>query len=408
MMAPAVRRLVDQAYREIADRDAAYFEHFPIALPADADDGAAEAMRYLARAYCIDVRRGAAADPVSRCMLDAIADAHLAAAGALELALEPRQGLRACDLAAHGYEERTTRHGRRFYVRDAAGPSVLLVSALGIPLAIWSRFILDAGHGLRLILPEMRCGELLEGGMRTPDGLGEHVADLLEVIAADGAAPAFVAGWCNGGRIAIRLARELADAVDGLVLLSVTLRGADTPAAPPSAFEENLARIFLAVSANPGLAAGFVKILKRSSAAVDWSALGDDPEKRAAMLFAMPAKDFAALLQVPMSRPEYLVNYARRTSLDEAFPVMQDLKALGARVLVITGTHDHVVSNAQVLAALNECPSEVLHASIGGAGHYVQDLQYPYFRWLLEHFVRRDEPRAVPRRVRIERHKALS
>ena len=61
MMAPAVRRLVDQAYREIADRDAAYFEHFPIALPADADDGAAEAMRYLARAYRIDVRRGAAA-----------------------------------------------------------------------------------------------------------------------------------------------------------------------------------------------------------------------------------------------------------------------------------------------------------------------------------------------------------
>jgi hypothetical protein len=35
---------------------------------------------------------------------------------------------------------------------------------------------------------------------------------------------------------------------------------------------------------------------------------------------------------------------------------------------------------------LEECGVPVTRATLTGAGHYVQDLQYPYFLWALESF----------------------
>ena len=74
----------------------------------------------------------------------------------------------------------------------------------------------------------------------------------------------------------------------------------------------------------------------------------------------------------------------------------QALERLGQSsipVLLATGSHDSMVNNRAALTALRSCGVPVIHAEISGAGHYSQDLQYPYFLWILRNFT---EKRGLP------------
>lgn len=140
------------------------------------------------------------------------------------------------------YAEVQTAAGRCL-VRNRGQRTVLLISALGIPLSIWSSFLLD-GHDYRIVVPEMLCSDLFLGGMRSVQSAREHAQHIDALLRAAGIGAFDVIAWCNGGRIAIELAALAKDRIGKLIFLSPTFRGRTMRRASPASTKTSSNRCF--------------------------------------------------------------------------------------------------------------------------------------------------------------------
>lgn len=328
-------------------------------------------------------------DPVSKVFFDGFLDAFAAGIGRLPLSATRRQPKPFADVLGEQYDTRTTAGGRRYIIRRKGSRVLLLMNALGIPLGLWAKFLADETHDFRIVTVENRCGDLANGGMASDATLTQHADDILDVLEHEGIRDLDVLAWCNSGRISVDLVTRGQLHVRSLVLLSPTFRGTRAGSREPSQFEERLQQIFETVAKNEALARPLVSMISRFAAPPDWDTLAGNPAARAAALFSMPAREHATAFLQPMSVPSFLANYGRRTAADEAYPMTEALERLAQSsvpVLLATGSHDSMVNNQATLTALRSCGVPVIHAEISGAGHYVQDLQYPYFLWTLRNF----------------------
>lgn len=401
--------LLDNGLSEVARREACYLQRFPLAFPPverrveryrsmalyeshpaeQIEQVTAETISYLAAQGMEIAEQNSEADAVALTLLDAGMDAFAAMRGDLALQPAKRPIPSIVDVLATDYEEKHTGGGRRYFVRRQGSRPLLLINALGIPLTVWTQFLSDSSHDFQIILVESRCSDLATGGMQSDADLAVHADDIAAVLEAEQPGATDVLAWCNGGRIAIDLLCRYAHPVRSLVLLSTTMRGVGGLPSYPSPFEDNLQEVFRTVLGNQGMAEPLAKMLRRYAKAPDWNALESDPVARAVALFRLPAQESSAALLSPMANGQFLLNYARRTAADEAYPIDAALAHLAARglpVLLVTGDQDHVVSNDAICAVLRKFVGKAVHANVSGAGHYVHDLQYPYFRWLLRSF----------------------
>jgi pimeloyl-ACP methyl ester carboxylesterase len=327
-------------------------------------------------------------DAVSLVLFDGMLDAVAASRNPGSLHAAPAvAGIES--ILAEQYDARSTPGGQRYIVRRGGSRNLLLINALGIPLGLWSRLLGDSHHPFRIIAVENRCGGFLSGGMGSDEALTTHADDISEVLRHEKITDLHVLGWCNGGRIAIDLVtRKMCDA-RSLTLLSPTLRGTKAGAQTASPFEERLQQVFTIVTRNRALAKPTVAMLSKFAVPPDWDALAADPQARSAALFAMSAREHASSFLKPMSTADFLLNYARRTAADEAYPMVDALNRLadaGVPVLLLLGSHDAMINNDATSTALEACGVPVTRATVSGAGHYAQDLQYPYFLSALESF----------------------
>ncbi|HEX7288651.1 MAG TPA: alpha/beta hydrolase [Candidatus Angelobacter sp.] len=416
--------LIENSLSEIERRDPQYLARFPLTFPR----AESRADRYhehpVLNKYENDVLQKAvngaeayltqrglplrepqqADDPASCVIFDALLDAFAAAEGLLPIQPSPPPARPTEQVVTTEYDDRRTPGGRRYVIRRQGDQPLLIVNALGIPLHMWNKLLADASHDFRVIAVENRCGDLFAGGMQSDAALTQHAEDISDVLDHERLESFHVLGWCNGGRIAIDLVTRCSHKVLSLTLLSPTLRGAEKHSQLGSPFEDRLEQIFTTVKKSPALATPLVKMISRFTQAPDWDGLATDPVGRAKALFALPAQETAAAFLMPMSTPPFLLNYAHRTAADEAYSMSTTLRALAASgipVLLITGSHDTMVSNQATCAALCNAGVRPIHAEVSGAGHYIQDLQYPYFLWLLKGFLRQHKVSGDSLRVRI-------
>lgn len=401
------KRLLDDALSEVSRREPDYFSRFSLALPASncrierylqqslvqryspaqIDNALADGIAYFDALGVNFAETTSDPDPLAQLMLDSIMDAFIAVQDNLFLQPGFVHSRSFPTALADAYDSRQTPSGRRYLVGQRGRRQLLLINALGIPLTVWWKLLFDPSHDFQIIVVESRCGDFLAGGMQSDVDLSQHAIDISEVLSCESIDQIDVLAWCNAGRVAIELARKCAGQIRSLVLLSTTLRGIKGVDPRPSPFEDNFEQIFSTIAKNRALAGPLIKMLSRLSKPPVWDTLTEDPAARAAALFRLPARDHTATLQVPMSRPEFLINYGSRTTSDESYPLHEVLSKINVPLFLITGDHDNVVSNAFTCAALSTWANAVIHASISGAGHYVQDLQYPYFCWLLKSFL---------------------
>lgn len=418
--------LVAGALDEVRRREPDYLARFPLAFPSVSEQAeryrqhprfarypAAEIEEALAAGIAHFAGQGASvreagsgvADPLAELMLDSVVDA--AAAERRDLRLDPRMpqsGQPLGEILADGYDERRTPAGTRYFIRRRGDRPLVLVNACGIPLAVWSKFLGDRSHGLRIVVVESRTADIVDGGMRAYTDLTVDADDIAAALDHASVDQADILGWCSGGKLAIELANRRPERIRSLVLLSITLRGIRGVERQPNAFEDNMGQIFSTVSQRPTMARIFAKSFQQQEKAqfVDWASLADDPARRAATLFGMPAKEHASALIAPMLQPEFLANYGRRMTFDEAYPIDEVLSRLNLPVLAISGDHDTVVDNALTCKGLRRWGPPAVHARVKGSGHYVHDLQYPYFRSILTDFLAGREP-VGSARVEVER-----
>jgi pimeloyl-ACP methyl ester carboxylesterase len=274
--------------------------------------------------------------------------------------------------------------GRRVYIAKSGKRPMVLIGALGVPAFFWTQLLISPDPEWRPVIIESQCGSLEEGGMSTSQSLTNYASDFDEIIRQLRIGPIILAAWCNGGRIAISLARQSPDLVDSLILIATTFRGALDLDPYPSPFEDSLDLLFHDVLRKPGMA-GFVTRVLRDiivNPKIDVS----DISIGSRLFLGSVRKDSALALFAPMSTSSYLLNYARRTESDEAYDIISDLLALSIPMLVVTGDCDNVIST-DLTADVMHRVKHARHVEIQGAGHYLHDLQYRYFRDITARFL---------------------
>ena len=228
--------------------------------------------------------------------------------------------------------------------------------------------------------------------------LASTLADLLDDLALP---EVDVIGWCNAGRVGIELFRLSHPSLAKLVLLSPTFRGGLTRSGGTSPWEDKLDKLFSMVADVPSRAAYVSTTLRLPQPAPDWEQLADQPIQRVRQLFSMPRKAFDTAMIKPMATPESLVHYVRRTYLDQALSAEPPAPLPGDRIVLIHGSHDSIVDNVHTREWLGDRAPGFTCSEVSGAGHYIQDLQYPYLVHLLHRvLVPGSEVGCLPTRVR--------
>jgi pimeloyl-ACP methyl ester carboxylesterase len=275
-----------------------------------------------------------------------------------------------------------------------------VLNALGLSIKIWSR-LLSGEHDYRVIVPVLPSCDPLAGGMTETQSareLASTLADLLDDLALP---EVDVIGWCNAGRVGIELFRLSHPSLAKLVLLSPTFRGGLTRSGGTSPWEDNLDKLFSMVADVPSRAAYVSTMMRLPQPAPDWEQLADQPIQRVRQLFSMPRKAFDTALIKPMATPESLVHYVRRTYLDQALSAEPPAPLPGDRIVLIQGSHDSIVDNVHTREWLGDRAPGFTCYEVSGAGHYIQDLQYPYLVHLLHRvLVPGSEVGCLPTRVR--------
>jgi pimeloyl-ACP methyl ester carboxylesterase len=170
----------------------------------------------------------------------------------------------------------------------------------------------------------------------------------------------------------------------------------------PSPFEDQLEKVFHTVRKSPSIAAYVTNMLRQLNVPPKWAHIASDGELRAKALFALPRQEYANDLIVPMAQPDFLINYAARTALDEDLTHALPRFLSGVTVHLVQGDYDAVVSNEQTRNWLKSLDVTLTCHTVSGAGHYIQDLQYPYLRFLLDQILVPQTSAWRPARIRTE------
>jgi len=414
--------LVDEALSEVHRREPDYLSRFPIGIPDDVSEIAAryagqpllaaypaaaieqaiaDGLAHAAKSSPTARRVSGEDDPLTGWLCDGIVDALQADRGAVALEPCPPPEKPVSEIFADGYSERRTPAGSRYFVRNGGGRPLLVISATGTPPEIWRRFLGDTSHGFKIIVPERQGGDLFTGGLQRHVELSTETDTLAAILDAEAIDRADLLAWCNGARLAIDLAGRCPDRVSAVVLLTPMLKGIHGVEPNPSPFERDLQPLLDAAARQTAMAPFLAKTIAQQAQSPDWNRL-KDAAARVETLFGRPAKDIAANLLAPMAEGGSLINVARRVASDEAYPIHEILPAVKTPMLVIMGANDQVVSNAYTSAVMRMAAGPVTKAFLAGGGHYIQDLQYPYFRLLLTEYLERDRPPSGMARVLVE------
>lgn len=414
--------LLDNTLAEVCRREPTYPSIFPITVchekmasayrqhppcnelaPGASERALAEGLAYVAKTWTKSQPASHAADPVGQFLCDSIIDAFCADQGLLTLLPHENFNGSLVELLAGQYSRRQTSGGVSYYIRNRGSYPLLLINATGTPIAVWSQFLADSTHDFKIILPERRGSDLLRGGLQRHVDIRTDSADFASILDAESLEQSGLLAWCNGARVAIDLANYRSQQISSMVLLGPMIKGVEGVAPRPSNFERDLQPLLDAVSKDSSLAPFLSQVIAKQPTSPDWSKWVNAPTDRAQALFAMPARNYAGDMIANLTSPQSFINIARRVASDESYPMAQALEKLQTRTMVIMGSDDNVVSNELCSSAMKQmCRNSISTVVLKSSGHYIHDLQYHYFRWLLREFIeKRQSPRKTAR-IRVE------
>jgi pimeloyl-ACP methyl ester carboxylesterase len=366
-------------------------EESPVSFSIKFDEG----VEYVRRRGARIEKKCGVADPVAEMISETIADAvgfEKLGASACRPALDVRAHLAQC------YHEGYTDKGRRYFIRRQGETPLLLISALGIPLHVWSRLLIDDAHDFRIIVVETRASDLFSGGIGEKSSVRDDCFDIMKVIYGEHITGVNVLAWCNGAKIALELAAEAGSTIRSIAFVSPSFSGPRDALWDESKYECGLRQILKAVRRKPEMAILIAKGLEQLTQPVDWDRLGEQSENRAKALFGLPSQHYASAMKCPLSEIQSLRRYAERGCDDYEYPTEKRMGDVRVPCLLVMGDSDQVVNNRFAAGVMRHCCRSVTRVMIRGAGHYTFDLQYLYFRSILAEFFECLKPRP---RVRV-------
>jgi pimeloyl-ACP methyl ester carboxylesterase/nucleoside-diphosphate-sugar epimerase len=220
-----------------------------------------------------------------------------------------------------------------------AGTPVVLVNALGMPAAFWTRVAARLAGRYRILSWETRgVPSFTENFGESDCGVDTHVGDLVAVMKAHGMEKAHVVGWCTGALIALRAAYRAPERVESLVLLNGNFSlGTEHPR---TQFERNMRLAMPKVASSRKTAEIYYRTiyLPQRQGAVD--AQEAEAHAQTMQLLTSTDPDLIHLTSVPFDSVDALHRYGRLITeafKEDAAPWARDVKC---RAFVASGERD--------------------------------------------------------------------
>ncbi len=414
------QQLIEEAIRELTRRDPDYFSRIDlhtsqVAHVIDQVQGIGLFDGYSAEELAAAMDQGilllagsganvsgsASSDPISHVLLRGLLDCFAAKEGHLGIRPPPQAPPSCEDILASRFRERLVEGSIRYFVKSSGRERVLLISSTGIPLGIWSLLLGDESLDAQILVVQGLHEDLVQGGISACSSVYEDARRIEVALAHAGVCEIHVLSWCNGSRLALELAARKPSIVKSIVLLSPTFHGVLQANRYPSPFEDTLAELHSLLKASPEIAGYIEELLRGQLAPFDAAKLGRH-EDRARALLSLPPKEFLSDLAVPLSTLPQFVNYMEKLADDERYPVKEAIGKVACPMMMITGNYDRAINVDAARFVIDSYADDVIHAQVDGAGHYIQALQYPYFAYLLDCFIRGRTPESTAR-ITVER-----
>jgi hypothetical protein len=395
--------LMLNAVDEIIRRDPEYLSKQPVRTGRAAPDSSSRTQKQFAGAQalverCMEFLRRAnipfddtavEADDMWQLLMASATDAEAVERGVVSLApsVSPKRPIE--HVLRDDYKERKSSSGARYFIRCRGRQPLVLISASGIPAALWVHLLADETDHFRILLCESRASDLFAGGLHTEATAEMDAADAALAVQQEGFDKVDVLAWCNGHLAAIELTEKIA--IDSIVFLSPSFFTCDATSA--TVYARKILGLLDVVRREPQMTSALCKYtLAQVNASVE------DPSRSGLHVWSLPDRSRVFEIASPMSTTPSLTRYASRVASDAAYPLRQKLAQLTNRLMVITGNDDHIASDVTATELLADTRVKHTRIRMAAAGHYIQDLQYRYLRTLLESFlVERSEPRPLAR-----------
>ncbi len=291
---------------------------------------------------------------------------------------------------SQNYSIESTPTGVCYALSRSGDRPLLIISATGVPLIIWSNFLIDSKESCFTV--QSQAGSFLNGGTPNSSSIADDSRDILDVFRERNLSSIDVVAWCNGSRVAIDLAGNAPDMVRSLTLIAPTFHGSVDSATYPSPFEDSLRTAFEVLKNEPSAARHLMESLSHTGDMNSARNLPRDPTTRGDTLLSSAPQSLARELVLPLSSMDHLQNYIDRAITDAAYDMRAAIAKVSCPILLITGTHDSAVNTRAAHDVLMHGQNKVLHATVQGAGHHLHFLQYNYLRYVLDSFYEQTVP----------------
>lgn len=396
--------LVYEAVREIEDRYPEYFRRYPLTAPSLPLIAQNYANHPLLRSYRreeletalhygfeslrkkgISVETGdGAPNHITNLFIASVLDAHLAARSAISLRALPRTNASLVQILCGRYVLRRTTNRVCYLIGANEAPTVLVISASGVPLRVWERLLGDDSFPGRCLIVHTRGTPLIEGGVLAPTSIAEDVEDLMDVLVSESLHGVTVLAWCTGARVAIELCRLVPERVASLLLVSPTFHGSVDAREYPSPFEDHLPGVYRMLQGESDRPAELLQQICQPAPERALEKWPNDPSRRGAALLGLPPLFLARDLLLPLSTMNSFGNYIQRARNDATYNLSAAVAAISCPIALLTGTHDSETNTRAARDFLARWGKNATHFTLISAGHHIHILQYSYFIQVLE------------------------
>lgn len=225
-----------------------------------------------------------------------------------------------------------------------AGPTVVVVNAIGMGLEYWSRFVDRLAPDHRIVLWPLRTAN--------PDGevatLDDQVRDIGAVVDEVSKEPVHLVGWCSGPKLCLRYAAAHPERVASMVFLAGTYGNPTTE----TGYQKRLGKVFELLDRSPAMAATVRGMLTDSaSVAAGLSSQSAPPAHTGGgellqepEILARADPRLQTALVAPYRSDETTLAYAKQIRDFWSRPLDADARAAGCPALVVSAELDRIAS----------------------------------------------------------------
>jgi pimeloyl-ACP methyl ester carboxylesterase len=278
------------------------------------------------------------------------------------------RGQRVAELATKLATRVVERNGSEltYYVAGSAGPTIVVLNALGQGLEYWYRLLETLVQSYQVIIWEPRGTTCPP----PPFGLADQVDDLEAVLKNEGIDSCHVVCWCTSPKVGIDFHLRRSSVFRSMILLNSTFKCEGGPEEFDTPYEKNLFSLCRMLVRKPTMAASVMKTFQSRTEPDELEILESaDSEQMSVSVLSMMNAGLKPHVLGPFKTEETTLNYAHQMMDFWANDCRSKAAGITVPVLLIGAEYDQVISPLSSEFGAGLFPN-AWYLCMAGATHY--------------------------------------